>query len=297
MNPIDNLRDQKLLEFQYIFNLLQRFKGKLKFFDMRSSFDYDLNHLRVSLNVQDVSLQGISVLSKEKDLSRLRRYCILIGYTRETESLGLGLYDLMVSIKCKELHLVPEINEFMQTYPFLCSAYGNIKIKEFPNEIIPSFLYLGCQEHAHDKNIIEILNITHILNVTKGSPNLFSGLKYCKVHVDDSETEKISVYFHKAFDFIQSAMLENIDGAKNVVLVHCAKGVSRSATIVLMFLMRSCGFSLSEAMDFIKKNRDIIEPNEGFMSELREFERSHNQFVRSQSAAMIYLNKKRFRFL
>ena len=49
------------------------------------------------------------------------------------------------------------------------------------------------------------------------------------------------------------------------VLVHCHMGISRSATIVLMYLMLRKHMTLAEAYAYLKSVRDVIRPNEGFM--------------------------------
>ena len=48
------------------------------------------------------------------------------------------------------------------------------------------------------------------------------------------------------------------------ILVHCAQGKSRSATIVVMYLMRNKQWTFDKAVDYAKKRRDIICINEGF---------------------------------
>lgn len=55
--------------------------------------------------------------------------------------------------------------------------------------------------------------------------------------------------------------------------VHCFAGVSRSATIVISFLMKKFEWSLNQALTFTKKRRRYIDPNPGFMRQLRKYER------------------------
>ena len=284
MDPLVSLQDPRLMHFQYIFNLIQQYGSHLRFFDIRMTHSFQTSHLHSSFHIPAESVNRESNLlqfTHEKILSRLRRYCIIIAYTDEFESLAHYFKAVLTELKCRELHLLPDIEQFIFRYRFLCSDFEGIHVQDFPNEIIPRCLYLGSQEHAHNRNLIEVLEITHVLNVTRGAANLFPGLKYCRVHVDDCATENIAQYFQKAYVFIQSAMEENSRGARNIILVHCARGVSRSATIVLMYLMRSAGLTLEESLRFVKRNREIAEPNEGFMKALRDFETNQHQFARS----------------
>lgn len=51
------------------------------------------------------------------------------------------------------------------------------------------------------------------------------------------------------------------------VFVHCARGVSRSAALVLAYLMIRERLSLAEAAVAVRKHRNIL-PNPGFLSQL-----------------------------
>ena len=66
---------------------------------------------------------------------------------------------------------------------------------------------------------------------------------------------------------------------KACVLVHCAMGMSRSATATIMYIMRKFNFSLEDSFEYCKTQRDKPDPNEGFMEQLREFERNKQQFL------------------
>lgn len=62
-----------------------------------------------------------------------------------------------------------------------------------------------------------------------------------------------------------------IKNNKNI-LVHCHAGLSRSATIVCAYLIRKNGWSCEEAVSFVKKKRNRIRPNEGFIKMLKDYE-------------------------
>lgn len=56
------------------------------------------------------------------------------------------------------------------------------------------------------------------------------------------------------------------------MLVHCRGGRSRSATIVIAYLMRTFNWSLQQAYDFVQARNPKISPNLGFMGQLINFE-------------------------
>ena len=56
------------------------------------------------------------------------------------------------------------------------------------------------------------------------------------------------------------------------MLVHCAAGVSRSASVVVAYLMYKKGLSLDDALDFVKSKRECVDPNFGFREQLQIFD-------------------------
>lgn len=49
-------------------------------------------------------------------------------------------------------------------------------------------------------------------------------------------------------------------------------GVSRSASTVIAYAMKEFGWSLEEALTFVKQRRSITRPNQGFMRQLAEYQ-------------------------
>ena len=56
------------------------------------------------------------------------------------------------------------------------------------------------------------------------------------------------------------------------VLIHCQMGMSRSSTLVILWLMHKHGMNLREATAFTRAKRPFINPNPGFMQQLGEWE-------------------------
>ena len=57
----------------------------------------------------------------------------------------------------------------------------------------------------------------------------------------------------------------------NKVLVHCFAGISRSATIVLAYLMVHERMHLHLAIKLLREKHAISKPNQGFMNQLLRF--------------------------
>ena len=67
------------------------------------------------------------------------------------------------------------------------------------------------------------------------------------------------------------------------VMVNCWQGASRSATVVLAFLMMHHDMELSAVLAQVKTRRDI-RPNNGFLKQLVTLENSLNQ---GESASIV----------
>ncbi|XP_027010539.1 dual specificity protein phosphatase 1 [Tachysurus fulvidraco] len=136
-----------------------------------------------------------------------------------------------------------------------------------PVEILP-FLYLGSAYHASRKDMLDMLGITALINVSANCPNHFEDhYQYKSIPVEDNHKADISSWFNEAIEFIDS--VRNKGGR---VFVHCQAGISRSATICLAYLMRTNRVKLDEAFEFVKQRRSIISPNFSFMGQLLQFE-------------------------
>ncbi|KFV07953.1 Dual specificity protein phosphatase 14, partial [Tauraco erythrolophus] len=78
----------------------------------------------------------------------------------------------------------------------------------------------------------------------------------------------ISLYFDSVTDKINSVVQKH-----GATLVHCAAGVSRSATLCIAYLMKYHKVTLFEAYNWVKSRRPIIRPNVGFWRQLIDYER------------------------
>ena len=83
----------------------------------------------------------------------------------------------------------------------------------------------------------------------------------------DLPEEDLLSHFAVSNTFIEDGLAK--DGA---VLVHCYRGRSRSATVVVAFLMQKHGYSAERALAKVRAKREIIQPHESFLAQLRLYE-------------------------
>ncbi|XP_040032883.2 dual specificity phosphatase 29 isoform X1 [Gasterosteus aculeatus] len=137
------------------------------------------------------------------------------------------------------------------------------------NEVWPD-LYIGNAATAQDKSLLAGLGVTHVVNAADGprristGPRFYegTGIRYHGVEAADCRDFDLSPFFTETADFIHAALER-----KGKVLVHCARGISRSATLALAFLMIRERLTLVEAVEAVRRHRNVL-PNVGFLNQL-----------------------------
>lgn len=131
-----------------------------------------------------------------------------------------------------------------------------------PAKII-DFLYLGSQDCC-EQRIIEHYNIEYILSVGVDAPLKYPYINHKFVECLDIPEWKIETLLCDSIEFLKSGISQSSN-----VLVHCNAGVSRSATVVIAYLMLVENFNYIEAYDYVKQARNCINPNLGFVKQLQ----------------------------
>jgi len=160
-------------------------------------------------------------------------------------------------------------------------------IDSIPTLIIKPFLYLGG---IQGYSSLRTIGITHILNVAseiQWDTLVLSQLNIQLKHVlaDDRDMYNIGLHFEESFRFIEDALNS---GGK--VFVHCAAGISRSPTVVIAYIMRRYNMPYPLALDYVKRLRPIVNPNNGFKRTLTQFDQEL-AFYRSHQARPIKRNR------
>lgn len=149
-------------------------------------------------------------------------------------------------------------SEFRGGLCWLCYVAGTHGI----SKITPG-IYLADNVNSRDYDKLQRLGIHQILTVGIDLlPHKTDVFRTSKIDVSDVENENISMYFNTANKFID----------QGVTLVHCRAGVSRSASIVVAYLMKTYGWNLDRALSYVKSKRSIINPNKGFLQQLKNYD-------------------------
>ncbi|EDR30047.1 serine/threonine/tyrosine-interacting protein, putative [Entamoeba dispar SAW760] len=134
------------------------------------------------------------------------------------------------------------------------------------SEILPN-LFLTSRITAMKPNIYREYDISAVLSLTTNNINYPDGVISKHLHIQDSFFFLLQKSLEESIEFIEEMMKE---GRK--VLVHCEVGMSRSASAVIAFLMKSNDWCIRDAYLYTKERREIICPNPGFIIQLYEFQ-------------------------
>lgn len=138
----------------------------------------------------------------------------------------------------------------------------------FPGGPVRSPLYLGgvqsLQNRAFMSGIGAVVSVIDTERFPKQFLHEFVGKRpHLYLPLDDHPSADISKYFDESVDFIKYYQDRNVP-----VFVHCVVGKSRSATLVINYLMRKYGMTAIQATHLVKTRRPIIRPNDGFIAQL-----------------------------
>ena len=138
-----------------------------------------------------------------------------------------------------------------------------------PIDHIIDNLYLGDFRTADNINMLREHNITHVINCAFNLPNKFPDqITYKRLELRDEPDQPITERLEEAYEFIK----ENSD--KNI-FVHCVFGKSRSASVVIFYIMKEKKLNFEDAKTFVKNIRNIVNPNAGFENELKRYYDEH----------------------
>ena len=169
--------------------------------------------------------------------------------------------------------LVDEVErlEIIETNEGFYNVFKNLFIE--PTKIV-DHLYLGNAYNASNFNQLDEFNITSVLNITNEIPNYFEediNFDYLKISIDDTNNETIINHLDIALKFLNETKKEK---PNQNVLVYCYMGSSRSASIILAYLIKYYRLTLDDALKLLKEKRPVVNINVDFWKDLEFFYKS-----------------------
>ncbi|EGD92945.1 hypothetical protein TESG_00505 [Trichophyton tonsurans CBS 112818] len=135
-------------------------------------------------------------------------------------------------------------------------------------------VYIGSLFALRNQDALKEANITHVISAVgpKERPSAISSLQtydgirgHLTLDLLDQDKENMLQHFPQAVRFMEAAIADG-----GAVLVHCGLGVSRSATIVLAYMLYQARPRLApgDALLVLRGSRAGCQPNAGFTEQL-----------------------------
>ena len=231
----------------------------------------------VAIAYSEISGDDFNIM---KGISRCYLKNILTAkFEQYNSSGGLGKAS---KIRSSLLDLENELAHLLDKYQLLNSIYDSRALSRgalinSPQDyrglqmVIPH-LYIGSAHASESLEMLHSFGITHLCNCCIGwepiYPNQFS---YLSLAIEDDARGDLTNYFMEFICFIDSAIAEN---RQNNVYVLCPLGISRSAALVLAYLMFTMRIRYQYAMTLLKRARPFVNPSQALVNHLLNFEKS-----------------------
>ncbi|EPQ57630.1 phosphotyrosine protein phosphatases II [Gloeophyllum trabeum ATCC 11539] len=157
------------------------------------------------------------------------------------------------------------------------------------NEIIPRLylcdLYTATCPKVHDR-----LGITHVLSAVRRPWFSFPPpVQHLNVPIEDTGSANLLAYLDAAVAWLHRSLCSSTSAR---VMVHCVWGMSRSASIVVAYLIVKYHMTLDNALAWVRLKRTVVRPNHGFMAQLEIFEMQTRERERRKAFARARSEKR-----
>eukprot|EP00670_Eutreptiella_braarudii_P004014 CAMPEP_0174292818 /NCGR_PEP_ID=MMETSP0809-20121228/36604_1 /TAXON_ID=73025 ORGANISM="Eutreptiella gymnastica-like, Strain CCMP1594" /NCGR_SAMPLE_ID=MMETSP0809 /ASSEMBLY_ACC=CAM_ASM_000658 /LENGTH=500 /DNA_ID=CAMNT_0015393133 /DNA_START=29 /DNA_END=1532 /DNA_ORIENTATION=+ len=135
------------------------------------------------------------------------------------------------------------------------------------NEVVKG-IFLGSIQAAQSQKMLLDAGITHVLPMNSDEP-LFPGVFDYKVKMTQTEDlNSLVVYLPHNIAYLDAALK-----GKGKVLVYDHRGVNRSASLVIAYLMWRAGLSCDQALEEVRKRRPPTQLRSAMVAELQKWDR------------------------
>lgn len=145
---------------------------------------------------------------------------------------------------------------FDKLFPLIRFVYEKVRGHDWFHEITPQLWLGGAPHYRRDYDFLLENGINAVVNIRAERQDdvaLYQAhdISYLQLPVLDMTVPSTDVLTVGAA-FIDEQVQEG-----RIVLVHCAKGRGRSATLLAAYLMKYAGMSFDEANDLLRRKRSL----------------------------------------
>ena len=131
-------------------------------------------------------------------------------------------------------------------------------------------IYLGDVFAARNETYLKIHNISIVINCAMEHKSEYKDIKALELELLDFYEIKL---FPK-FDFVYKIIKQY---NKTNIFIHCMGGVSRSASLVLFYIMKEKKWNYDISLNYARSKRPTVNPNESFANQLKEY---YNKYIK-----------------
>ncbi|KAH9948323.1 phosphatases II [Amylocystis lapponica] len=140
----------------------------------------------------------------------------------------------------------------------------------------PGALYLGSFSAILDPALLSGHHIGALVQVLDAPwlPSMEAHAKQgthlesYRLDILDSTSADLAPHLESTVRWIDDKLRKGIN-----VLVHCQQGISRSAAVVIAYLIYTQNMTYDSAFDLVRRKRACVKPNSGFVRCLQEWEK------------------------
>jgi len=149
-----------------------------------------------------------------------------------------------------------------------CRIACSLSALEDSAALVMPGIYIGSIIAAWNAEALSALGITDVLDISRKKYERHEDkFKYWIItDVKDNPTVNLTRYFRKSIEYF-----DQIEQAGGSVFVHCHWGQSRSATLILAYMMHKNQISFDKAIETMRQTRPEAKPNSAFQYQLRKF--------------------------
>jgi protein-tyrosine phosphatase len=179
---------------------------------------------------------------------------IILCYTCQWEIVSVKLNDSNHMRKCNTC------NTDIAWYSGL-NTCDNCNLPTNINKIIDD-IYLSDNRLSHKYEYLKSIGIKQILTIgSELKEHEHVDFKTMHIKINDNPNVNIRQYFEAAHLFMERAP----------TLVHCYAGISRSATLVISYIIKTLCLSAKQSISYCVRFRDRVSPNSGFRKQLEDY--------------------------
>ncbi|XP_013405455.1 serine/threonine/tyrosine-interacting-like protein 1 [Lingula anatina] len=246
--------------------------------DARKKHEYNESHVVTSKKAPK-NENGDFTVPYGAELECKQHVVVYDGNTdslKDTESPAYQCASVMAETSRNPVNILKGgYEDFSALYPFLRTQkiifmpQEMDNLKTYPIEVIPGFLYMGNMRQGNAAYIQKDLKVKGHINCCVEPGEIFKeqGPQLLHIPVEDNEEADMYSQFKEACTFLD----EHRNGNR-VVLVYSARGISRSACIVMAYLMHHNKWTLKEAYQHALRCSPTVRPNRGFVEQLAKWE-------------------------